>query len=134
VNALDRLQSLLNRALEKVKSEQLRSIAEAVRLMLPEVLVAIQDVAVDPTSTPAQRLRAGEMLLDIWEKVLRADLQESRTTAIRDQARAKYAAATAAKIQARAEEKASLLKIAAKRRRMQRVLDKAAKQMETSTT
>ena len=100
--------------------------------MLPEILTAIQGVAVDNESSPAQKLKAAEMLLALHTRVLTAENEHERTEVARAKARAQAEAARAERARIAMESKKADLAIAAKRRRMQRVLDKAAKQMEKS--
>lgn len=133
MTSLDRLELLLVRALQKVKDEKLRDITRALALLLPETLAAVQGVSIDPLASPHTRLQAANLLLSLHSRVLAADLEADRTQALRAKARAVTEAARAERSRVRLEGKKTDLAIAAKRRRMQRVLDKAIKEQEKTT-
>jgi hypothetical protein len=130
MQAIEKLEVLLNRALQKVQNEQLRDICQALSLMLPETLAAIQTVAVAPESSPAQKLRASEMILGLHQRVLAASLEDDRTIALKEKARAISEAARAERSRVKLEGKKADLEIARTRRRNARLLDAAEKKLE----
>ena len=127
MTSLDRLELLLARALQKVKDEQLRDICRALALLLPETLVAVQGVSIDPSASPGQRLQAANMLLSLHSRVLAADLEADRTAALAAKARAIADQARAAKMAARAEHKKQDNEVARVRRRYARALAQGEK-------
>ncbi len=134
MNGLDRLDYLMQRALQKCQSEKLRSVVDAMRELLPDVLKTLQSLSVDPSATTAQRIHAAELILGIHARVIAADNEYERTEAIKAKSRAISEAARAAKMTARAEAKKQDNEVARVRRRYARALAKAeVKKEETQT-
>jgi hypothetical protein len=136
MTSLDKIDYLMQKALDKCTSDKLRSVVNTLREMLPETLAAIQSVAVSPESSPSQKLKAGEMILGIHARVIAADNEYQRTEAIKAKSRAVSEAARAERLRVKLDAKKVLLEEARTRRKYSRVLEKAeeaAKQMEKET-
>ena len=101
--------------------------------MIPSVLAIYQEIASDSQVSPAQRLQASNTIMSVYQRVLAADLEADRTEALRLKAKALSETARAERSRIKLEGKKTDLAIAAKRRRMQRVLDKAIKEQEKTT-
>lgn len=133
MNNFDKIDHLMQRALTRVKDERLRDICSALALMIPSVLAIYQEIASDSQVSPAQRLQASNTIMSVYQRVLAADLEADRTEALRLKAKALSETARAERSRIKLEGKKTDLAIAAKRRRMQRVLDKAIKEQEKTT-
>jgi hypothetical protein len=91
--------------------------------------VAYDDgVILDPAATPRQKRESADTLYRLFLNLVKADadIRDRRNQTIA--CKAKYRAAAAAKIKATAEKNRTALQIARRRRQIQRVLDKAAKE------
>jgi hypothetical protein len=133
MTSLEKIDYLMQKALEKCTSDKLRSVVDALQEMLPETLAAIQSVAVSPESSPSQKLKAGEMILGIHARVIAADNEYQRTAALAAKARAIADQARAAKMAARAEHKKQDNEVARVRRRQARKLAAAIAAVEKHT-
>lgn len=127
MNSLDKLDYLMQKALDQCQSENLRSVVDALRELLPDVLNTLQSLSVNPSATTAQRIHAAELILGIHARVISADNEYQRTEAIKAKSRALAEAARATKMAARAENKKHDLETARVRRRYARALAKGEK-------
>ena len=125
MNRMDKLGVLMSSALERATIEKLKPVSAALIPVLPTVITGLRDVIVDPQSTATARLKALEMVLGVWSKCLRSEIQLSEAEHARNRHRLKTAQAAASRAQAKAEEKQAALKIAAEQRKIGRALKKA---------
>jgi hypothetical protein len=128
MTALDRLSTLLAAAADRVGTEKLRGIGQALIPAMPQVVEALQEIICDPGSSPAVRLEAIQLLMSMWSRCITADLRFAKSEGKRAGHRARTAEAATARVQARADELAAKVRIAREQKHIQKQLRKLRKE------
>jgi hypothetical protein len=97
----ERLDTLVESSLSRVTSGEFVSLAKAVKIILPDILLSLRELA--KSGTPQQRQRAIDTVFLATEKIRAHELKLVKANAMRERHRAKTAKAQAERARAVAE-------------------------------
>jgi hypothetical protein len=120
----ERLDTLVESSLNKVSSGEFVSLARAVRIIMPDVLLSLRDLATN--GTPGQRQRAIDAVFLATEKIRAHELKLVKANAMRERYRTQVTKAQAERARAKADEKVAFVHIAKERKKIQSVLNRHA--------
>ena len=95
IPALNRLQVLMQAALDKVDSREYPNLKMALAVQMPQVTEALTQIAVSNDASPATRLRAGALLYQVFRTLTKVDQKKSEASAVSDRAKARRESARA---------------------------------------
>jgi long-subunit acyl-CoA synthetase (AMP-forming) len=111
-------------AIRRTTAKEYKKVSAALIPVLPDLVTALGQVITDNQTTPAQRLQAAGMLQALWARCLRDEDRKQKHLTNRERLRVKRRKVEVADRQA-------TLELAAERKRIDRVLEQAKKELES---
>jgi hypothetical protein len=116
------LEAVVQSAIAKVKNREAANLSAALTPAIPEIIAALRAVLTDQPSTPQDRLRAAELLLDVQARCLQHDLKVLKIDLSKKKHVRKLTAAQAERARAHAQAKQATVAAAKEQRRIAKEL------------
>jgi hypothetical protein len=130
MNALEKLTTMIDDALDNVRAEEFSSLALALRATLPEVINALQAIMVSAEATITQKQTALNTILVIWNRCLKENMRAKEIEVEHLRHNAIANAARTDRIRAEGVNKRATLEVARHKQRIARTLQRARKEQE----